>query len=174
METWKPVKGYEGLYEVSNLGKVKGLRANKVLHGMPRMHGYLAVWLYKDGQPRKQESIHRLVAEAFCENPYGKPEVNHINENKTDNRASNLEWVTRKENVNLGTVQKRRAETTKNNSRSTPVNQYTMQGEFLKTYPSIGEVNRQTGFAQGNIHKAMNGEYKHAYGFIWRYANNGK
>ena len=169
METWKPIKGYEGLYEVSDLGRVRGLRRNIILNGLKRNHGYLAVCLYKDGEPRKQESIHRLVAEAFCEKADGETEVNHINENKTDNRASNLEWITHIDNTNYGTAQARRSRKIRNNNRSTPVSQYTLDGEYIKTYPSIGEVHRETGFAQGNIHKAMNGKYSHAYGYKWQY-----
>lgn len=169
METWKPIKGYEGLYEVSDLGRVKGLRKNTILRGLPRRHGYLAVFLYKTDEPRRHESIHRLVAEAFCEKADGQTEVNHINEDKTDNRACNLEWVTHKANANCGTVQKRRAEKIRNNSRSTPVAQYTLDGEYIKTYPSIGQVHRDNGFAQGNIHKALNGQYKQAYGYKWQY-----
>lgn len=174
METWKPIKGYEGFYEVSDLGRIKGLRKNTILRGIPRRHGYLSVFLYKDGVPRKHESIHRIVAEAFCEKPNNKCEVNHINEDKTDNRACNLEWITHKANTNHGTAQKRRIEKQINGIRSTPVEQYTLDGQYIKTYPSIGQVFRETGFKQGNVHRAMNGKYRQAYGYKWRYADKGK
>lgn len=169
METWRPIKGYEGLYEVSDLGRVKGLRKGTILQGLPRRHGYLAVFLYKKGEPRKQESIHRLVAEAFCEKPNGKTEVNHINEDKTDNRACNLEWITHQDNARHGTAVQRRVAKQINGVRSTPIAQYTLDGKYIKTYPSIAQAYRDNGFAQANIHKALNGQYKQAYGYKWQY-----
>lgn len=167
METWKPISGYEGLYEVSDLGRVKGLRRNKILREQKRRHGYLSVWLYKDGCKPIQASIHRLVANAFCGEHEANAEVNHINENKADNRASNLEWLTHKENTNFGTAQSRRSERIRNNKRSTPVSQYSENGELIKTYPSIGQAFRETGYSQGNIHRAMQSPSRRAYGYIW-------
>ena len=103
-EIWKPIKDYEGLYEISNLGRVKSLNYSRtgkeqILKPQKRKNGYLGVILcYKNTQ--KQVNIHRLVAEAFIPNPENKPYVDHINTDKLDNRACNLRWVTQKENLN--------------------------------------------------------------------------
>lgn len=109
-EIWKSVEGYEGLYEVSNCGKVRSLsrRAGKVdikgriLKPFLSRNGYLCVCLSKEGTT-KTVGIHRIVATAFVPNPNGKETVNHINEDKNDNRADNLEWLTLQENIHYGT-----------------------------------------------------------------------
>lgn len=98
-EIWKDIKGYEGKYQISNLGRVKSLNYNtKILKYNSDGHGYLKVILYKNNK-RKSHRVHRLVAEAFIPNLEDKNQVNHINGNKQDNRAFNLEWCTAKENV---------------------------------------------------------------------------
>ena len=94
-EVGKPIPGYEGLYEVSNHGRISNFR--KVLKTYKINSGYVAFKLQKDGK-RKSILLHRLVAELFVPNPNGKPEVNHIDGNKENNRADNLEWVSSSEN----------------------------------------------------------------------------
>ena len=106
-EIWKPIKGYEGLYEVSDQGRVKSLNylhtgQERILSQNKTPDDYLQVMLYKNSEQKKL-LVHRLVAEAFVPNPENKPTVNHINEDKHDNRAVNLNWMTRKENCNWGT-----------------------------------------------------------------------
>lgn len=113
-EIWKDIKGWEGLYQVSNLGRVKSLpRLHDAIHPYmtkekilkPRVSGYqreyLAVVLHNNDRV-KQIKVHRLVAEAFVPNPNGYLEINHIDENKGNNRWDNLEWCTRSYNVNYG------------------------------------------------------------------------
>jgi hypothetical protein len=104
MEIWKDIKGYEGRYQISSLGRVKSLISyfgtkEKIMKGQPVWTGYLRVCLVKDGKS-KMHTIHRMVAEAFIPNPENKPIVNHIDGNITNNRVDNLEWVTYAENSN--------------------------------------------------------------------------
>lgn len=98
LEFWKDIEGYEGLYQVSNVGQVKSLKRNKILKSGKTKKGYLQISLYKDGK-RKLFLIHRLVAAAFLPNEEELPQVDHVNGNKTDNRASNLQWISHVENL---------------------------------------------------------------------------
>lgn len=160
METWKAVKGYEGLYEVSDEGRVRSVaRGNRVLRPQERRHGYLAVCLYGRGGNKngfRQISVHRLVAEAFLENPNGYTDVNHKDENKQNNRLDNLEWCDHR-----------------NNSRSRAIAQYDLNGNLLKIYPSLGEVFRQTGFSRSNIWNFASGKTnnRHQYGYVWKFVD---
>lgn len=193
-EVWKPIKGYEELYEVSNMGRVRSLThtktvrrgeltyevemKGKTLKPSARRHGYLGVMLYgKGGHPTrgfKSVSVHTLVATAFVENPHGYKEVNHKDEDKTNNRADNLEWCDRKYNTNYGTCQQRRSEKTRNNpKKSTRIAQYTLDGEFVREYPSYQELRRLGYF---NIHSHIHGSsgHTHPYGYIWKEVETSK
>ena len=101
MEEWKNIIGYEGLYEVSNIGNVRNVRRNTLLKLSKNNYGYIQVYLYKNGI-RKGFRVHRLVAETFLSNTYNLPMINHKDENKTNNNVDNLEWCTAKYNVNYG------------------------------------------------------------------------
>ena len=176
-EIWKDVAGYEGLYQVSSEGRVKSLERKvpkgdgertvkeRILKPSDDCRGYLRVDL-RDGDKQKHFKVHRLVCEAFHENPDNKPQVNHINEIKTDNRASNLEWATARENSNFGTRNERLGK-----AQSKPVAQYAQDGELIKIWPSAREFERQTGFSHGYICNSANGKRKQAYGFIWKYVS---
>ena len=170
MEQWKAIAGYEGLYEVSDKGRVKSLGNNKfgkekILKPQKTYDGYLQVDLYKDGK-LKHSKVHRLVAEAFIQNPNNLYTVNHKDEVKTNNVASNLEWMSRKDNNNYGTHNKRVAE-----ALSKQVQMFDKStGELLATFPSTNEADRVTGIDHGNISKCCLGKYKSAGGYIWRYA----
>jgi hypothetical protein len=98
-EQFKPIKGYEGLYEAGNLGSIKSLITNKILKPQSNPRGYYIVGLSINNKSTSK-SAHRLVAETFILNLENKPQVNHINGIKNDNRIKNLEWVTGKENIN--------------------------------------------------------------------------
>ena len=175
-EIWRDIKGYEGLYQVSDQGRVKSLE-RKVRHwsGGERIQkerilkpkidrdGYLQLNLYAGGK-RKWLLVHRIVCEAFHKNHDNKPQVNHINENKTDNRACNLEWCTCKENINHGSRTERVAK-----ALEKPIGQYKLDGQLIKVWPSTAIVERQTGFSRGSIWGVANGRHKQAYGYIWKY-----
>lgn len=169
---WKEISGYEGLYEVSDTGLVRSLKFGKTKILRPFCNGgYMTLNLCKDGKA-KCMTVHRLVAEAFIQNPNKLPTVNHRNENKLDNSAANLEWLSMKDNNNYGTHNKRVAEANVNNpKRSKQVQMFDKQtGELLATFPSIKEAERQTGIAVSNICHCCNGNRKMAGGFIWKYS----
>lgn len=173
MEVWKDITSYEGLYQVSNWGRVKSLNYNhtgkeRILKLTKGSSGYLQAQLCKNNKI-KLCRVHRLVAQAFLENPDNLPEVNHKNEIKTDNRIENLEFCDRKYNVNYGTAIQRKSEKQINGKCSKSVYQYTLNGEFVAEYPSIREVERQLGFKQPNISYCCNGKYKQAYCYKWSY-----
>ena len=157
MEIFKEIEGYEGLYQISNLGNVKSLKFGKerTLKPAKDKGGYLYVGLCKEGK-RKNHYIHRLVARAFLPNPNNYPIINHKNEIKTDNRVENLEFCDAKYNINYGTAIEKRSK-------------QVLCVETGVIYPSTMEVQRQFGFSQGYISSACNGRYKQAYGFHWCY-----
>ena len=163
VENWKPVVGYEGLYEVSDVGRVRRITTGKILKPGKNRYGYLYVNLCKNGV-MKTLTVHRLVAFAFVEGrDLFKNEINHVNENKTDNRAINLEWCTAKDNCNHGTRTQRMAET-----RSIPIIQLTLDYKFVAKWPSSHEAGRN-GFDNSNIIQCCKHKHKTAYGFRWLY-----
>lgn len=170
-ETWKPIIGYEGLYEVSNYGNIRSLfRYKKVLKPWPTSIGYLMVYLSKDNS-RKAFLVHRLVASAFLENPDNKPQVNHLDEDRTNNNVSNLEWCTRKENHNYGSHKKKLSKAHINHpKKSKSIAQCTKDGELISVFPSISEATRKTGISKSNICACCQGKRNTCKGFVWRYA----
>ncbi len=169
IEEWRPVVGYEGLYEVSDWGRVKSLKfgKEKLLKPFDNSCGYLHVGLCKDGK-KKNFYLHKLVAEAFIPNHNGFTEVNHKDEDKTNNRVENLEWCDRSYNCNYSTRNQRVAEANTNGVLSKHVYQYTLKGELVKTWPSSQECGRN-GFNQGNITECCNGKRNKHKGFKWSY-----
>ena len=157
-ETWKAIAGYEGLYEISDQGRVKSLKygKEKILKPGKNTCGYLQVNLCKDGHA-KQTSIHRLVAEAFIQNPNNLETINHKDEMKTNNAASNLEWMTRGDNIIY--------------SQARQVQMFDKKtGELLATFPSTRGAERVTGIYQSDISKCCKGKLKSAGGFLWQYS----
>ena len=170
-ENWKAIAGYEGIYEVSDMGRVKSLgndkyRKEKILKPRKNTGGYPYVNLYKDGK-RKTITVHRLVAKAFIPNHNNLETVNHKDEVKTNNVADNLEWMSQRDNNNYGTHNKRMAE-----ALSKQVQMFDkFTGELLATFPSLMEAERVTGIDDGNISKCCLGKLKSAGGYVWRYAS---
>lgn len=166
MEIWKDIKGYEGIYQVSDLGIIKSLpidrnnqHSHKTILLKPRVDrdGYLLVTLRCKGK-NKTFRVHRLVAQAFIPNPENKPQVNHIDEDKTNNMVSNLEWVTAKENVNHGTCIVRSHLSQINDvNRSKRVKLVDICTGEYNSFKSISEASRSTGLSGGNISKCARG-----------------
>ena len=172
MEEWRDIKGYEGKYMVSNLGRVKSVNyrrtgKEKILKAYPNKddYGYLKVGLYKDGKVR-YPLVHVLVATAFLENPDNLPEVNHKDENSKNNCVENLEYCSRLYNVNYGTRNKKVAE-----KISKPVFSVDKESGLIMWWQSASEAERCTGIPQSNITQCCKGKVKSAGGHIWFYAD---
>ncbi len=174
-EQWKDVIGYEGLYEVSSLGRVRALgnggsnisRRRILYQHTDKRQGYKTVALYK-GNGQKRISVHRLVAMAFIPNPLNKREVNHINEITGDNNVLNLQWATSKENSNYGLRNQKISIANKNGKQSKKVYQYDKNGNLIKIWPSAMQCSRE-GFSQGCVSRCALGQRKTYKGFIWKY-----
>lgn len=169
IETWRDIEGYEGLYEVSNLGNVRSLNylrtgKTKILKVRKYKNGYLYVDLCKNGKP-KNFMIHRLVANAFISNPQNLPQVNHKDENKENNHVSNLEWCTCAYNLNYGTHNQRIAE-----KNSKPVISTDKNGNE-EYFPSIMEAERRYGFKNQHICDCLKGRQKTHKGRTWQYVS---
>ena len=187
-EEWRPVKDYENLYMVSNMGRVKSLERTvrngkgcyrtvpeRILKAGKNNNGYLQVQLHQDGK-RKVYLVHRLVATVFCENQMGYNEVNHLDEDKENNCADNLEWCNRSYNLTYNgrakKVGKKSAEKLTNNPKiSKPIIGIDKVTGLIVEFPSAHEAERETGINQGSITKCCKGKYKSAGNFYWYYAD---
>lgn len=183
-EIWRPVVGYEGYYEVSNLGRVRSLdREVYAGHGATMIkkgrvlaqtnnHKYKNVHLSIDGHARKP-TVHRLVAEAFLENPDNLPMVNHKDENPHNNNVNNLEWCTCKYNNNYGTKNERISKAMTNGKNSKGVLQYDLEGNLVGAFPSMKQATRELGYDNSAISACCIGKAKTSYGYVWRYNESG-
>lgn len=185
-EIWKDYKGYEGIYRVSNLGNIMRMprtvvdsigRVRKfsghILRKYSGVHGYEYVTLSKDGVERS-EFVQRMVALMFVENddPKHKIEVNHIDENKKNNRADNLEWVTRSENARHGTCIKRMIDTrNRKNSYGSEkrVGKFSLSGTIIAKYDSATIAARENNTNVSNICACCRGVRNNHKGFVWKY-----
>lgn len=182
MEIWKSIIGFETKYMVSSIGRVKSIRTfecengfkytvdKKILSANNNGRGYLQISLKNEDNIRKTIKIHRLVAIAFIPNTLNKPEVNHINGNKLDNRMENLEWVTTHENCKhrekngLGNV------SVANNSRKRKVAKIDKDtDEIIHIYDSAKDAERIHGYRSKNISQVALGEKKTHHSFKWKY-----
>ena len=186
-EVWKDIEGYEGIYQVSNLGRVRSLdrlvpaacalsKGNKVVNYLrkgviKKQHiagksGYQYVGLSIGDKP-KYYSVHRLVAKAFIPNPDNLPEVNHIDEDHLNNQADNLEWVTHIQNEHHGTKIERAARTRDRR----PVEALNEKGEVVASYDRIADAAKALGISISTIWQVCNKirNYKTAGGYRWRY-----
>lgn len=194
-EEWLPIKGYEGLYEISNLGVIRSLDRTaqrkdrwggdtsvsvkgRVLRPIKMKNGYLSVSLSKDGYA-KIFLIHRLVASAFIPNEDTKMTVNHKNENKADNRAENLEWMTLPENLRYGTGNMRghtnrdrkwhREHNAGLNPNAKKVIQLSKDGEFIKEWDCIKTASKVLGICMSSICAVAKGKTHTAGNYKWQY-----
>ena len=164
---WLDIKNYEGYYQVSSEGKVRRiLKDGRTKEVKGRDGVYLTVSLSKDGV-KKSHNIHKLVADHFLDKPLGTCDVNHIDGNKHNNRASNLEWCTRSENCShaykiLGVYPF--------GQQPRKVHCYDKEGNFIQEFPSVTAAGKAIGkrYARVGITFACQGEYKTAYGFVWK------
>lgn len=167
-EIWKPVSGYEGLYEVSNYGNVKSVNFNRTgKENLLKQHilkdGYVQVEFRKD-RKRKCFKIHRLVWTAFNGQIPEDMQVNHINEDKTDNRLSNLNLMSLVENCNWGTRNERISK-----SHNKPIIQYDLEGKEIKVWDNAKEMCKLYNWSSGAISEVCSGKRKTAYGYKWSY-----
>jgi hypothetical protein len=181
MEIWKDLIGFEKLYKISSIGRVKSLgngkstnpmyKESKIIKTGISTRGYEKIKLFKDGK-RYYFNVHRLVADTFLFEKEGKKEVNHKDGNKLNNSVDNLEWVSASENqkhaYRIGLqIAKKGSE----NYQSKPIKQLTLDGELIRIFGSINEVTRELGFNTFGIIKCCKKEkkYKTAYKFKWEY-----
>lgn len=178
-EIWKDVVGYEGYYQVSNLGNVRskdrivpckknGQRFLKCQPLKLRKHSkndeYWCAMFCKNGK-YKRLLVHRLVAEAFIPNPNGFPQVNHKDENGENNCVENLEWCTSKYNANYGTRNERLAKFPKK-----PIIQKDLSGKFIRRWDGVIDAGRAIGRNSSGIINVCKGKQSHCGGFLWEYA----
>lgn len=168
-EIWKDIPGYDGLYQVSNLGSVRALNYNKRKGRVKMMskivghNGYLYVMLSKNCV-YKRFLIHRLVASCFIEKPDGKNEIDHIDGNNQNNVWINLRWSSHQENLNNPITKKRFRD-----SKVIPVIQSTLDGRFVREWECAKDAERVCGFHSGDISKCCKGKAAHAGGYKWSY-----
>jgi len=183
MEEWRDIKGWKGIYQVSNHGRLKSFKREpngKILSNVNKNRDYFRVTLCGEGRLNRSTRMHVLVAEAFIPNSAGKPEINHKDGNKQNNHIENLEWVTRFENshhaIQNGMADFKGMNRYNQYIKPRPVLQVTLGGKVVCKYHNCVEAGRKTGICSRNIHQvASKTEYKpgltrvQAGGYVWRF-----
>ena len=178
MEEWRDIEDYKGLYQVSNMGRVKSLERTvwngrgyyvtiheRILKPKKDRGGYLQVHLCKDGKA-KFYTVHKLVATVFCENPEGYTEINHKDEDKTNNNADNLEWCSKSYNNSYNGRAKKAGK-----KISKPVIGINKVSGLILEFPSAREAEKETGIAHQSICSCLKGRLKSTGGYVWYYAD---
>lgn len=181
---WKPIKGYEGLYEISNTGLIRTnkkycikrnskekINKYKYIKGSPDSNGYIVLTLYKtlgNKKDKKTHKLHKLVAEHFLINEHNYHQINHKDENKSNNNVNNLEWCDSKYNNNYGTRTKRVSD-----KLSKKVCQYDLDGNLIKQWRSLNEL-KKYGYNICKISEVCNHKKsrKTSQGYKWEYLDN--
>lgn len=182
-EVWKDIEGYEGLYQVSNLGRVRSLDRvvksertgyktvyGKIIKPSIQNTGYYYVLLYKDGKALRK-TLHRIIAKAFIPNPDNKPQIDHINGEKTDCRIENLRWVTPGEN-NSNPHRCKEFSISKRGNGYKKIIQYSLDGDFIKEWDGSKPAAMSLGKKSStHIVDCLAGRKQSAYGYKWCYAS---
>ena len=170
-EIWKDIEGYEGLYQVSNFGMVKSLeridsigrkKSSRILKLHYNSQRYLNITLF-NSEGRKYFLVHRLVAQAFIPNPGNLPQINHIDEDRVNNRVDNLEWCSSKYNLNYGNRRKKANESSKK-----PIISISPEG-VIRREGSATDFSKRTGIDVRNINAVLKGRRRHTHGYRFRY-----
>lgn len=191
IEIWKDIKGYEGIYQISSLGRVKSLerwiktgrggnqlRGGIILNPKINTAGYYEVGLRKTGKKRKFIRVHQLVAIHFIPNPENKPCIDHINRNRTDNRVENLRWCTYKENSNNPlTIQHLKDVNPKIwkgvygklHAHAKPIIQFDLEGNLIRKWDCAVDAVRQGNFTKSGISSCLKGAQETHRGSKWKY-----
>lgn len=177
-EIWKDIEGYEGLYQISNYGRVLSVKRNIYLKGAINNCGYIKCYLNINNK-QKTFLLHRLVGIAFIQNPENKSQINHINGDKTDNSVINLEWNTASENMSHSFKVLKRVHNRAmlgrygiNNHNSIKVDQYSKDDIFIKTWDCIMDIERVLNIYNTHISSCLTGKRKTTGGYIWKYHTN--
>lgn len=162
-EEWKDIPNYEGLYQASNLGNIRSIyRYKKIIKPYIDKDGYYRIRLYKN-KKGTYKGVHKWVAETFIPNPHNYKEINHKDENKTNNRIENLEWCDNWYNIHYGTAIERQTK-----SRSKQIGKYLLDDTLVEIYESISDASKENDIPISNIYKVLIGERKTAGGYIWK------
>lgn len=162
-EIWKNIEGYEGIYEISNYGRIKNVKRGSLVQHCLNKVGYAVVKLPKEGK-RVHHKLHRLIANAFLPNPNNYPVINHKDEVKANNNLSNLEWCTHQYNNTYNQIHYRR-----NKSHRTSVIKMSIDGVFIESYNSVNEAGASNNIHPSSISNCLRGRDKTAAGFRWKY-----